>query len=466
MKARCAILLAAVALGCAAERPAARQAEEPAAPAVASSKAPPGAASGEEKSGYLPEIDAALEFMTTVRELSAKERVQGTVIQRDALLERLRTDVTADLETELVLGTTELLFSLNVVPGSFDFLKDVTGLYTSQLAGFYDPEEKRMYLLADLGEDAERSTLWHELVHALQDQHYDLKKIADWSPDATDRMSAIQCLAEGDATSAMMDAMLAPQGTLATDLPDGFLGPDSVLIEGNVALRDVPPVLKRSIMAPYSDGVGFVHYLRRKGGWASVDQAWQKLPQSTEQILHPEKYLAGEAPEVVPVPPPPVNGATLAYRDVLGEQTFRLLFQDWLPARTAAESAGDWSGDRVAVYTWGTTRAVGLRLRFDKPEAAERAAHAFVRGALGPEFERGASPGAGLPPVSAETATRSFKAGQFCAERESRGPFAVERRGRELAVALGPFTRTGSAPKSAGACSDALVWTKSILDAH
>jgi hypothetical protein len=462
MKAVCALLLVATTFACAAERPATRP--EPA--RTAAPAKPDAPERGVEKSGYLPEIDEALELMTTVRQLSAKERVQGTVIQRDALLERLQGDVKEDLRTELVIGTTELLFGLNVVPGSFDFLKDVTGLYTSQLAGFYDPEEKRMYLLADLGEDAERSTLWHELVHALQDQHYDLKKIADWSPDATDRTSAIQCLAEGDATSAMMDAMLAPQAMLATDLPDNFLGPDALLIEGSASLRDVPPVLKRSIMAPYSDGVGFVHYLRRKGGWASVDQAWQKLPQSTEQILHPEKYLAGEAPEVVPVPPPPVKDAALTYRDVLGEQTFRLLFQDWMPVRTAVDRARDWAGDRAAVYTWGTTRAVALRVRFDKPEAAERAAEAFVRGALGPEFERGASPGSGLPPVTAEKAAQSFKGGHFCAERETRGPFAVERRDRDVAIALGPFTRQGSAPKSAGACSDALVWTKAILDAH
>ncbi len=462
MRARSAILLAAAVCGCAPERPPAQPAPEPPPALVAAKPAP----SGVEKSGYLPEIDEALELMTEVRELSAKERVQGMVIQRDALLDRLKGDVTADLRTELVLGTTELLFGLNVVPGSFDFLKDVTGLYTSQLAGFYDPEEKRMYLLADLGEDAERSTLWHELVHALQDQHYDLKKIADWSPDATDRISAIQCLAEGDATSAMMDAMLAPQAMRATDLPDGFLGPDAVLIEGNASLKDVPPVLKRSIMAPYSDGIGFVHHLRRKGGWASVDLAWQKLPESTEQILHPEKYLAGEAPEVVPIPPAPVKGATLAYHDVLGEQTFRLLFQDWMPVRTAVESAKDWAGDRVAVYSWGTTRAVALRLRFDNAEAAERSAHAFVRGALGPEFEKGASPGSGLPPVSAEKATSSFRAGQFCAERESRGPFAIERKGRELAIAIGPFSRSDGAPKSAGSCADALVWTKSVLAAH
>jgi hypothetical protein len=461
MKQSSAILLAAVVLACAAERPAARTAPEPREATPREKPAPV-----VEKSGYLPEIDEALELVTRVRELRAKERVQGTVIQRDALLERLQGDVAADLRPELVLGTTELLFGLNMVPGSFDFLRDVTGLYTSQLAGFYDPDEKRMYLLADLGKEAERSTLWHELVHALQDQHYDLKQMVDWSPDATDRISAIQCLAEGDATSAMMDAILAPQGLVATELPDGVLGPDALLVEGSASLKDVPPILKRSIMAPYNDGLAFVHHLRRKGGWASVDAAWQKPPQSTEQILHPEKYLVGEAPELVPLPPPPVPGATLAYRDVLGEQTFRLIFQDWMPLRTAIESASDWAGDRAAVYTWDTKRAVALRLRFDNPAAAERAAHAFVRGALGPEFEKGASPGVGLPPVSAETAARSFKNGQFCAERESRGPFAVELRDRELAVALGPFSRQGASPKSAGTCSDALTWTKAVLASH
>lgn len=460
-----ALLFAAVTVACSAERPAVRQVPPPA-PSAAASAEPAKPAQGVVASGYLKQIDEALRLVSSTRELDAKERVQGALIERDALLSRLRTDVVSDLKQELVLGTTELLVALNTAPANFDFVESVTALYTSQLAGFYDPKEKRMYLLADLDEEGKRATLWHELVHALQDQYYDLRTLSDWAFDATDRLSAVQALAEGDATSAMLDLVLAPRSMRATELPDGFLGPDAMLMEGKAELEKVPPLLKRSVLAPYNDGVKFVHFLRRRGGWASVDAAWKKLPVSTEQILHPEKYLAGEAPEEVPVPPPPVPEAALVYRDVLGEQTFRLLFQDWMPTRTAVESANDWAGDRVAVYAWGEARAVGLRLRYDNAEGALRGAHAFVRGALGPEFERGAQPGTGLAPVSAETAAREFKTGKFCSEREIRGPFAVERRGREIAVALGPFSREGSEPKSAGTCREALAWTKAILGAQ
>ena len=117
-----------------------------------------------------------------------------------------------DLEPDLIEGTKELLFSLNLTRADFDYFASLLLLYGTQLAGFYDPQAKEMVLLDDLGVEAQEATLWHELVHALQDQHYDLQKLTKWSADRGDAVSAAQSFAEGDATSAMMDVMLLPRG--------------------------------------------------------------------------------------------------------------------------------------------------------------------------------------------------------------------------------------------------------------
>ena len=77
-----------------------------------------------------------------------------------------------------------------------------------------------MYLASDLVDRAADATLAHELVHALQDQYYDLGSRLVYRAGANDEQSAFQALAEGDATSAMMDFMFAESGRRAIDVAD------------------------------------------------------------------------------------------------------------------------------------------------------------------------------------------------------------------------------------------------------
>ena len=316
-----------------------------------------------------------------------------------------------------------------------------------------------MVLLDDLGVEAQEATLWHELVHALQDQHYDLQKLTKWQPERGDAVSAAQSFAEGDALSAMMDVMLLPRGQRALDVPESLVIQGMAAIEALPEVRDVPSILKRSIVAPYTDGMTFTHALRREGDWARVDAAWLKPPETTEQLLHPEKYRTREAAEKVPLPPAPPGGpATARYRDVLGEQTIRLVLEDWVPLDTARKAAAGWAGDRVAVFADGDRRAVGIALRYDDEASARRAFEAIVRGALSEPVENRT----GVRADTAEAGAKAARAGRFCNERELRGPFAVVRSGRDLGVTLGPYTRDKAGTRSAASCSAVLPWTTSI----
>ncbi|HEV8247925.1 MAG TPA: hypothetical protein VGP93_19255, partial [Polyangiaceae bacterium] len=268
MKSRVALGMLALLTACAPQPPG--SSATPVAPPARTrpEPGPPAATRETPAAGYLPAIDRTLAFMAKLRELPATERVRGAQIGRDALLVKLREVVRNETQRDLVQGNTELLFALDLVGAKFDLIADEIELFTSQIAGFYDPAEKQMYLLADLSEETRQQTLWHELVHALQDQHYDLKKLVKWSADGSDRVSAVQCLSEGDATSAMLDAMLAPQGKRATDMPSSLLQQGALLIEGSASLAHIPAILKRSAIAPYADGLEFTHHLRRAGGWA------------------------------------------------------------------------------------------------------------------------------------------------------------------------------------------------------
>ncbi len=407
-------------------------------------------------------MSATLARVAAARKLPATGPVESEVIGRNELLRRMKQELTEDLEPPLLQGSTELLFALGAAGADLDYLGSMLELLSTQLAGFYDPRTKKMVLLDDLGADAEQATLWHELVHGLQDQHYDLKRLMKWESGRGDALSAVQSLAEGDAMSGMLDVSLAATGRTALDLPDNVLSSSMGMLEAMPEIATVPRILKRSIVAPYADGMAFVHALRREGGWAAVDAAWRALPPSTEQILHPDKFRAHEAPEVLAVVSPPAGGpADAVYRDVLGEQALRIAMEEWVPNATARDAASGWAGDAIAVFATGERRAVGIHLRFDDEAHARRAFEVVARGALRAESEGWA--GDRPPPfIPSSQVVGAAGKGELCEARPHRGSFAAVRRGRDLGVALGPYQRAGSVTRADGDCAASIRWARAI----
>jgi hypothetical protein len=382
--------------------------------------------------------------------------VKGLLISRPEIERFILQQIDEEAPKDVIPATEALLFGFGTVDASFNYKQTLIDLMTSQLLGFYDPKRKTFFVSGELSGDEADATLWHELVHALQDQHYDLSRLTDWEPDRGDTQAAAHALAEGDATSAMLDAVMKPRGGTALDLPDGMLRAESVL---GAAALSAPGILVRSLIAPYADGLTFTHHLRKRGGFAQVDVAWRSPPISTEQLLHPEKYFAAEAPLVVPLPssPPHLPDFSERFHDVMGEQGARLLLEEWLPAGTAAAAASDWGGDRLAVFSDEARRrwAVAWHLRFDSSAAAQRALEAWARSApLTDRSTAGTAPA--IPPKVA------VKGDSLCRLRHTQGPIALVRRGSDLAVTVGPLERNGVAVKPDPDCATALAWARSV----
>lgn len=432
-------------------------------PALAPAEQPPAAGpqtqpDSSKEQALQAKLQDALAYVSQIRQLPVKSAVKGRLIGRSEIQSYISAQLDEETPPDLLQATEALLYGLGAVDADFDYRASVIALMSSQLLGFYDPKQKTFFVGGDLrGEEAD-VTLWHELVHALQDQHYDLSKLTDWQPDLGDSQAAVHSLAEGDATSAMLDAMLKPRGGSALELPEGLMSAQTVL---GSATSAAPPVLVRSLLAPYVDGLAFTNYLRRRGGFAAVDEAWRAPPVSTEQLLHPEKFLAREAPLVVPLPPAPAHAPQLTERfhDVMGEQTVRLLLEEWLPARTAAEAASDWGGDRLSVFADDARQrwAVAWHLRFDSPASAERAFIAFARSAPMTERPRPAGAAPDAPAVAKRLRDK------VCRPRHSQGPIALVRRGSDLGVTVGPFERNTPQVTADPDCRAALAWADKVV---
>jgi len=407
------------------------------------------------------EVAEALELVSRVRGLSVKAKVPGIRMNREELHREVERTLKDESPDELIAGNTELLYALDVVHADFDLKAALARMYGAQLAGFYDPDKDRMVLASDLSEEEQALTLYHELVHALQDQHYELSGKLDWKPENSDALSALMALAEGDATLAMMDVARAASGLGPADFPPDLLQIDALLMQASPKLADVPGFLVRAMVSPYADGLRFVRDVKARGGWAAVDEVWRSPPQSTEQILHVEKFFAREPPVLVPRPAIPPGFAAPSFRDEMGEQGLKLLFEEWAPAAAAAAAADGWGGDRLAIAANADGAVVFWHLAFDDEPAAQRALSLMARGALRDELGK-LLPKQLRPTTDAAAAERAVTSGRFCRARRERGPFAMVRHRDRLGVTLGPYRRGRIADVSADKCPDALAWAERI----
>ncbi len=400
-------------------------------------------AAEEKKQANAPEqFKAELEEISALRGLAPARPVTGLRVTRDALREHLEQTFEQNVPEKEQSGTEEMLVALADLPRDFHFKETWLSLMQSELAGLYDPKEDVLFVVDGLEQTLDRATLLHELVHALQDQRFDLDRLTAAGDDRGDEKSAISALAEGDATSVMFDSLLRPEGKTALDIPPGIIE-TQLALSGAGAPKNVPQLIIRSMIAPYIDGFAFVHALRARGGFAEVDRVWSHLPRSTEQVLHLDKYDADERPVSVPLPAPPESGFELTFHDTWGEQSLRLLLEEWVDRKTAGAAAAGWGGDRIAAFSRGSERAVaGVWVMDTTKDASELVSALSARRGPGKALARG------------ETS--------FCLLGKNQLSLAVASSGAKVVAAAGPYERTQTEPLS---CEASRRWAQSLVRA-
>ena len=305
-----------------------------------------------------------LKETSEIRQLSILRPVQSSAQSRAeierALIKSLDEDTTpAEMHAEEVT-----LKKLGLAPGDFQYRALMLRVLTEQVAGYYDPKTQQFHLADWIDLDGQKPIMAHELTHALQDQHFNLRRFEHWPKGDSDAELAAHALIEGDATLSM--ALYVANNPLRALAFLKSLGTTSMASE---ELDKAPRALRESLLFPYQDGEKWVSALYKRGGWNDVSQAFTSLPQSTEQILHPEKYFAHEAPVRVTLPdiaksvPPALAGGSVARQspvlngwhriayDVQGEWGFYLIIDQFLKSPTESRrAAAGWGGDRYEVY--------------------------------------------------------------------------------------------------------------------
>jgi hypothetical protein len=270
----------------------------------------------------------------------------------------IQNQTAQDLETDYPAIDRQNDQRVLIAFGLMDPDQDIGEIYVEvlgeQIAGYYDPETDEMVVVSDdaPGDALSASnevTYAHEVVHALQDQHFDLESFNDQRIEGSDDESlAVTSLIEGDATAAQIQYLIANPG-LIDDLSGEISDGDAA----SQALDNAPPIVSATLLFPYEQGQVFVDEIMADGGWEAVDAAFASPPASTEQILHPDKYHAGEPPVTVAMPNIAEGlgaGWTVFDTNTMGEfQTSVLLNEGDVSARQAEQAAEGWGGDTYTV---------------------------------------------------------------------------------------------------------------------
>jgi hypothetical protein len=285
----------------------------------------------------------------------------------------LRTLITQQFDEDTppaYLAANDRLYkALGLIPATSDLRTLSLDLLSGGVAGFYRPDQGKLYVVSKTGAPGpnERFYFAHEYDHALQDQNSTIFKDFDKVLDQGDQLLARQAIYEGDATLLM--TQWAAANLTQADLAVVLAAANDPAAQAVIART--PAILRDTLTFPYTTGLGYVLSVQTRGGWPAVNAYFTKMPQSTEQILHPEKYTAGESPVKVTLPGDLGSrlgsGWTVPLQDTFGEYQLGIwLRENGVASADATKAAAGWGGDRLAVMdgpngTW----AVAIHTEWD-----------------------------------------------------------------------------------------------------
>ena len=351
-------------------------------------------------------VDEILNFVSNDSKLPIVHRVKRKLISRDEVTSYLQKKFDEDEGARRLERSEIVLKKFGLLDRDFHLRNFLVSLLTEQIAGFYDNKTKTVNLLDWIQPEEQKPVLAHELTHALQDQHVDLTKWADVSPEGVahntqednqhlqldEADTARTAVAEGQAMITFIDYTLQPAGKTLVDNPElaDRLKESVADTNGSPVLARAPLLLQKSLLFPYSEGLSFEQAVLHKAGTqAAFAGTLDNPPNSSSQIMTPAVYLSHAPVPVLLLPDihPLLDADYIPYDvGVMGELDVQILIELFGGQPMAKALAPSWNGgiyyaaQRKSATTAAekeSTASIGLLYssRWKNPDSA----HSFVR---------------------------------------------------------------------------------------
>ena len=342
-------------------------------------------------------IDSIAGWVESIRGIRFREPVQGRYVRRGDLLRvydsaSFEEPDPADSAWDRMLWSLGFVDSLGALDGAADSVDEAS------ILAFYS--RGVLWVVDDMRDSADLDvTIAHELVHALQDQRWDLARLYREGRGLDQRLS-LQYLLEGEAR--LIETLWASGIRDAAGALEAF--PHLSLEEFRDSLRQgdglEPELVTLPTFHPYEQGARALAWRWRQGGWDSVDSWFRSVP-PTSCFLHPESVC---------VRPPELDVEGIAdlprgwrpLRDGrVGEHYLNILFSLWRsssewipPGALRAESllrepwsdpgpdgaVDGWRGDKFRIWRDDAGNlALAWRTMWRDSSAAERFLQSYQR---------------------------------------------------------------------------------------
>jgi hypothetical protein len=303
-------------------------------------------------SEILKTADEMVKTVAGIRGLEPKKPIAKGIKSREDIAKFLNQRIQEEYGESGLDREGKLLKKLGLIPADMKYREFMLKLLGEQVEGFYDPEKKTFYLASWTPAAEQKPVMAHELNHALQDQYFNIGKIMkeDRALQNDDQALAHQAVWEGDSMAVML--MFLSRRTF-DKLPDLKAVKDLMLNMSSQleVFASAPKYIQETLLFSYSYGTSFLQKVwAANPAWQSINAIYSDMPASTEQIMHPEKYLDRDNPK-------PVQGDNfvaklgkdwkVVYKNVLGEFTLNLLLNEKFTDQRARRSVLGWGGDQV-----------------------------------------------------------------------------------------------------------------------
>lgn len=307
-----------------------------------------------------PKVEPFAEIASDLRDLEFEHPVYVDFVPVKEFEKDVESDEDEldDEDREELEQFTGMLRALGLVHGDVDLFEESNKLRSGGVLAYYDDDDERIKVRGTRLTPAIKSTLVHELVHALQDQHFDIGTVKDELPEHDSGAElAYRALIEGDARRIESDyaKSLTPKQRRALEKSEREQSDGAT-----DSLKDVPDVLRTMMGAPYGLGEAMLQIALTEGN-DEVDELFENPPTSEEHLVDPWTLIEDDDDPIKLDVPELEDGQEEFDHDIFGSTGWLITLARRLPLHTALQATDGWGGDSYVAYEEDDRSCVQIR---------------------------------------------------------------------------------------------------------
>ncbi len=335
-----------------------------------------------DKPQVFEQVDSMLEDLREIMGFGPRRPVKFTTMSKARFRALYHKRMREEQNPRQIRGEVLFLKLFGLVPADFDYEKTVLDLLSEQAWALYDFKRKTLYLSDWAPPDALEFALLHELVHAVDDQNFNLMKYVEGAKESEQQMARLAAV-EGQASWVMTEWAMRQSGrSLVGNRLLAITAVSATRFEASQfpVYESTPLYFREALIFPYTDGLLFQHDMIDRFGMDGLKRVFREPPQNTQQVLQPELYLEGldpGPPELPPIELP--KGFKPIYDGTFGQLDHRILLEQHLGDEDRGDLLDKWRGSQFEAFERRRTGESALRyaVRWSDSDAAREYYHLY-----------------------------------------------------------------------------------------